>query len=79
MLLVKGDHFKVVRKLHLNGCTFLYEYGLAHSREEFSDGNITSWRTEGLGSKMSKTLKATCIGSGGLLEHPYLGTGHKKV
>lgn len=40
MLLVKVDHFKVVSKLHVNGCTFLPEYGLAHSRELFSDGNI---------------------------------------
>lgn len=40
MPLVKVDHFKVVSKLHLNGCTFLPEYGLAHSRELFSDGSI---------------------------------------
>lgn len=81
MLLVKVDHFKVVSKLHLNGFTFLPEYGPAHSREVFSDGNMhtQAWATEGLGSKMSQTLKAQCIGSGGLMEGPYLGSGHKKV
>lgn len=78
---MKADHFKVVSKLHFNGCTFLGEYGLAHSREECFYGNITytAWGAEGLGSKVSKTLKATCTGSGALLEHPYLGTGHNKV
>lgn len=35
--------------------------------------------TEGLGSKMNKTLKARCIDSDGLMEGPYLGSGHKNV
>lgn len=37
-----------------------------------------AWGIEGLGSKRRKTLKARCIGSGGLMEDPYLGTGRKK-
>lgn len=41
VLLVKVNYFKVISKLHLNGCMSLPEYGLGpFQRGVASDGNV---------------------------------------